>query len=68
MAKISSSLRKVLAKGNSRQNSLAIANPMAQRRRDDNKNKISAFEGGGLGGREENRPKTLFFIGNATTI
>ena len=38
-----------------------------QRRRDDNKNKIFAFEGGGLGGREEN-PKTLVFVGNATTI
>ena len=24
--------------------------------------------GGGLGGREENRPKTLVLVGNATTI
>ena len=40
-----------------------------QRRRDDNKNKIFAFEGGGgLEGREENRPKTLVFVGNTTTI
>ena len=31
-------------------------------RQDDNKNKICAFEGGGFGGREENRPKTLFFL------
>ena len=36
--------------------------------RDDNKNKICAFEGGGNGGREENRPETLFLMGNATTI
>ena len=39
-----------------------------QRRRDDNKNKIFTFEGGGLGGREENRPKTFVFVGNATTM
>ena len=40
-----------------------------QRRRDDNKNKICVFEGGGgIGGREENRPKTLFFLGNAMAI
>ena len=33
----------------------------SQRRRDDNKNKIFAFwGGGGLGGREENRPKRCF--------
>ena len=30
--------------------------------------KISLLRGGGLGGREENRPETLFFMGNATTI
>ena len=30
--------------------------------------KFSLFRGGGLGGREENRPKTLLFVGNATTI
>ena len=41
----------------------------SQRRRDDNKIKFFALEeGGGLGGREENRPKTLVFEGNATTI
>ena len=39
-----------------------------QRRRDDNKNKMFAFEGGGLGAERENHPKTLFFTGNATTI
>ena len=39
-----------------------------QRQRDDNKNKISDFWGGGLGGREENRPKRCSFVGNATTI
>ena len=54
--------------------SLAIAivrfwSAKVQRRRDDNKNKICAFEGVGLGGREEHRPKMLvFFVGNATTI
>ena len=43
---------------------------LAQRRRDDNKNRICAFEGGwGIRGGEGNRPKTLFFfVGNATTI
>ena len=41
---------------------------ITQRRRDDNKNKSFAFEGGGLWGREKNRPKTLVFVGNATTI
>ena len=30
--------------------------------------KFSLFEGRGLGGREENRPKMLVFVGNATTI
>ena len=30
--------------------------------------KFSLLRGGGLGGREENCPKTLFFMGNATTI
>ena len=36
-----------------------------QRRRDDNKNKICGFEGGGggIGGREESRPKHLLFRG-----
>ena len=38
-----------------------------QRRRDDNKSKIFALRGG-HGGREENRPKTFVFVGNATTI
>ena len=44
----------------------AIGRPgSCQRRRDENKNKVFAFEGGrgGLGGREENRPKTLVFVG-----
>ena len=36
---------------------------LSKRRRDDNKNKICAFEGVGLGAREENRPKTLYFVG-----
>ena len=39
-----------------------------QRERDDNKNKIWGLRGVGLGDREENCPKTLFFVGNATTI
>ena len=30
--------------------------------------KFSLLIGGGLGGREENLPKTLVFVGNATTI
>ena len=30
--------------------------------------KFSLLRGGDLGGREEIRPKTLFFVGNATTI
>ena len=54
------------------QNSVSSLFPncaLDQRRRDDKKNKFCVFEGGGLGGREENRPKTLFFfVGNATTI
>ena len=33
---------------------------ICQRRRDDNINKICAFVGGRIGGRDENRPKTLF--------
>ena len=42
---------------------------VSQRRRDDNKNNIFAFEGrGGLGGREENRLKMLVFVRIATTI
>ena len=41
----------------------------SQRLRDENKNKICTFEGGvGRGRREENSPKTLFFLGNGTTI
>ena len=40
-----------------------------QRRRDDNKNKICGFFWGVVvWGREENCPKMLFFLGNATTI
>ena len=31
-----------------------------QRKRDDNKNKICTFQGGGQGGREENCPKRYF--------
>ena len=38
------------------------------RRRDDNKHEIRAFDGGGLGGRRGNRPKTLYFLRNAMTI
>ena len=35
--------------------------PVSQRKRDDNKNKICAFQGGpGQGGREENCPKRYF--------
>ena len=30
--------------------------------------KFALLRGVGLGGGEENRPKTLFFVGNATTI
>ena len=42
---------------------------ISQRRRDDNENKTCILEGGGeIGGREENRPKTLFLLGNARTI
>ena len=37
-------------------------------RRDDNKNKICTFEGVGRGVLEDNCPKTLLFLGNATTI
>ena len=41
----------------------------SQRRRDDNKNIIFAFwGGGGLGGQRGKTSKTLFFVGNATTI
>ena len=40
-----------------------------QRRRDDNKNKICSFEGGGVAlGAERKSSKTLFFVGNVTTI
>ena len=34
-----------------------------QRRRDDNKNKSFAFEGGGLGAERKNRPKNACFRG-----
>ena len=41
----------------------------AQRKRDDNKNKICIFQGGGwAGGQRGKLSKTLFFVGNATTI
>ena len=36
--------------------------------RDDNENKICVLEGGCIGGREGNRPKTLFLLGKAMTI
>ena len=36
--------------------------------RGDSKNQICVAEGGGLGGREQNRPKTLFVLGNAMTM
>ena len=41
-----------------------------QRKRDDNKNEICVFRGGGVGqGDREELSKTLFFfVGNATTI
>ena len=38
-----------------------------QRKRDDNKNKICAFRGGG-GGQGGKLSKTLFFMGNVMTI
>ena len=43
---------------------------MAQRRRDDNKNIIFAFEGGGgpWGQRGKSSKNAVFFVGNATTI
>ena len=47
---------------------LPLESAIRFRRRDDNKNTICVFEGGGLGVREENRPKTWFFVGSATTI
>ena len=41
----------------------------SQRRRDDNKNKICGFEGGGENwGQRGRSSKTLFSVGNATTI
>ena len=30
--------------------------------------KICSCEGGGIGGREENRPKRCFFVGSVTTM
>ena len=39
-----------------------------QRLRDDNKNKYALFRVAGRGGREENCPKMLFFLGNAMTM
>ena len=39
-----------------------------QRRRDDNINKICVLEGLGRGNFTENRPTTLFFLGNSMTI
>ena len=30
--------------------------------------KFALLRGGGVGGRKENRPETLFLVGNATTI
>ena len=43
--------------------------PPDQRKRDDNKNKICAFRGGGwAGGQGGKLSKMLFFVGNATTI
>ena len=58
-AKVSSSLRPRL--------SASICTVWTQRRRDDNKIEFLLLRGG-LRGREENRPKTLVFVGNATTI
>ena len=49
----------------------SVNSSFRQRRRDDNINKTRVFWGGGghwAPGREENRPKTLFFLRNATTI
>ena len=49
----------------------AIVNPFPETLRDGEttiKIKFSLFEGGVLGGREENRPKTLVFVGNARKI
>ena len=41
----------------------------SQRQRDDNKNKICAFEGGGpRGQRGKSSQNSVFFLGNATTI
>ena len=46
-----------------------MGDPETQRKRDDNKNKICVFGGGGLaGGQRGKLSKTLFFMGNATTI
>ena len=41
---------------------------ISQRRRDDNKNKIFGFWGGGAWGQRGKSSKTLFFVGNAATI
>ena len=43
--------------------------PIAQRKRDDNKNKICAFQGGGGNwGQRGKSSKTLFFMGDVMTI
>ena len=39
-----------------------------QRQRDDNRNKIFAFWGGGISGQRGKSSKMLFFVGNSTTI
>ena len=46
------------------------AQPLCQRKRDDNENTIRAFEGGGgwAGGQSGKSSKTLFFMGNVMTI
>ena len=45
---------------NARFKNTSVSKMVFQRRRDDNKNKICAFQGGGQGGREENCPKRYF--------
>ena len=54
-----------------KQKCFATSLHLNQRKRDDNKNKICAFQGGALlwgGGQRGKSSKTLFFVGNATTI
>ena len=41
---------------------------VSQRKRDDNKNKICAFQGGWAGGQRGKLAKTLLFMGNVMTI